>query len=161
MHDKPQPLTPNNAPSGQHLQGFRRGRDAHRPCGWQVARHIADTARYSAVQSLPPQAAARDECGSLSPALAIFRRMPTATPLNQRRRSGQRPKANPEKTKPVLQEAVLQPHYAPRCPTEKSFKPVRSSPRSNHRGRVAKLTGTPVCPCEGCNVRSNSELPGM
>ena len=37
----------------------------------------------------------------------------------------------------------------------------RSSPRSNHRGRVAKLTGTPVCPCEGCNVRSNSELPGM
>ncbi len=46
-------------------------------------------------------------------------------------------------------------------PTCKSLRPVRSLPRSSHRGRDANATGTPDLPSTGLRSRSNTDVPGM
>ena len=47
------------------------------------------------------------------------------------------------------------------CPTWKSLRPVRSWPRSSHKGRDANATGTPDFPSTGLRFRSNTDVPGM
>lgn len=60
-----------------------------------------------------------------------------------------------------VQAGPLSPREPGACPTEKSLRPLRSTPFTSHNGRLAKFTGTPDWPLAGFSPRSNTEVAGM